>query len=228
LKSPERRRELIRLALEKRLRDVRQSIGQLRPADFGEHAPFISELQAQASLTSFTSQPHQSAASGWSACDEDYLEALRTLAQGKELSTRSTDAPLAEPFLASLYEARRDKTTRLRLLMERYGCPLNITADSEAGVREHLLERLMVQDRARVESGAIEIAGDEDVLLKLSLLAVYAAQTDDLRYLDALNYYYELFAERGGDEKGSSTLLASYLGLYARALDTWLNRHLSE
>ena len=86
----------------------------------------------------------------------------------------------------------------------------------------------MVQDRARVESGAIEIAVDEDVLLKLNLLAVYAAQTDDLRYLDALNYYYELFAERGEDENQRSVLFASYLGLYARALDTWLNRQPSE
>jgi hypothetical protein len=228
LKSPERRRELIRLALEGRLRDVRQSIRQLRPADFGEQAPFVSELQAQASLTGFTSQSHQSVESGWSACDEDYLEAFRSLALGQELSTRSIDAPPVEPFLASLYEARRDRTTRLRLLAERYVCPLNITADSEDEAREHLLERLMVQDRARVESGAIEIAVDEDVLLKLNLLAVYAAQTDDLRYLDALNYYYELFAERGEDENQRSVLFASYLGLYARALDTWLNRQPSE
>jgi hypothetical protein len=229
LKSPERRRSLLRLALEKRLRDVCRSIRQLRPNGFGEHAPFVSELQAQASSTSFThTRLPQSAASGWSACDEDYLEALRALALGKGLSTRSSDAPPIEPFLASLYEARRDRAERLRLLIERYSCPLNIVADSEAEVREHLLERLMVQDRAQVESGAIELTGERDALLKLNLLAVYAAHAWDLRYLDALNYYYELLTERGEHENHWSVLFISYLGLYARALNTWLNQQLSE
>lgn len=227
MKSPERRRELIRLALEKRLGEVCRSIRHLRPADFGEHAPFVSELQALS--TGFTHiRAPQSAAGRWSACAEDYLAALRALALGKELSTRSIDARPVESFLASLYEARRDRTERLRLLMERYSCPLNIVIDSELEVREHLLERLMVQERAQVERGAIEIVDDEDLLLKLNLLAVYSAHAGDLRYLDALNYYYELFTERGGGEKRWSALFASYLGLYARALNAWLNRQLSE
>jgi hypothetical protein len=239
LKSLSRRVELVRVALGARLRDVCQSIRQLRPSDFGEHDWFIQELQAQASSSGTilvaARQRQITTNTGWFTCDRDCLEALCMLALGEDLTAASSeagngssDAPPVEPFLASLYAAKRDPAQRQRLLLERYGCPLNIAADSEARAREHLLERLMVQDRARVESGAIDAADNPDVLLKLNLLAVYAARATDLRYVDALNYYYELFMGRDEHEKRSSPLFASYLGLYARALYAWLNQQLSE
>jgi hypothetical protein len=231
LKSHERRRELIRAALEKRLRAVCESIRQLRPADFGEHERFVYKLQAKtvpAKLSSAELPQSVRASSGWLICDSDCLESLRRLSLGEELPASLIAAPPAAPFLSSLYAARRDPLERFRLLVERYGCPLNIAADSEQGAREHLLECLMVRERAQVESGAVEAAGNDDLLLKLNLLAVYAALGEDLRYLDALNYYYELFITRGKREGGSSPLFASYLGLYAHALYVWLNQQLSE
>lgn len=225
---PSRRKELIRAALRKRLDELcRERAPALRPADFGAHAPFVSGLQAR--LTALrpesTVAEHQPAPGSWTEWEGDCAEALRKIALGEILTTRLSEARPVEPFMASLYEVRQNPGERFTLLMGRYACPLNIALDGEREVREHLLERLMVQDRARVEGGKSNDVYIDDVLLKLNLLAVYAARADDLRYLDALNYYYEL------DESLKLTgaeawLLASYLGLYANALHSWLNRKL--
>ncbi|HEX8177611.1 MAG TPA: hypothetical protein VF543_21155 [Pyrinomonadaceae bacterium] len=225
---PSRRKELIREALLERLGRLRlERVAALRPADFGAHAPFVSELQAR--MASLKPEPdgtqRQPMPGGWIEWEGDCAEALRKLALGEALPTRLSEARPAAPFLASLNEVRRKPRERFRLLTERYACPLNITLDVEREAREHLLERLMVQDRARVESGKADSVCLDDALLKLNLLAVYAAQTDDLRYLDALNYYYEL-DERLKLTEAEPWLLASYLGLYANALHSWLNRKL--
>ncbi|HYO91738.1 MAG TPA: hypothetical protein VEQ40_08885 [Pyrinomonadaceae bacterium] len=225
------RKELIRTALMERLGQLRsERIAALRPQDFGAHAPFVSELQARISALSMEAASagyHQPTtdAGGWTEWAGDCLEALRRLALGEALTTTSSAAVPVEPFLASLYEVRRKPHERFRLLVERYACPLNITRDGEREVREHLLERLMVQDRALVESGHMDGVSVDDVLLKLNLLAVYAARSEDLRYLDALNYYYE-FHERLNPAGTQKWLLASYLGLYAGALIAWLNQRL--
>lgn len=138
------------------------------------------------------------------------------------METRPGPRPPVEPFVASLHAARRKPEERFRLLIERYSCPLNIALGEESEIREHLLERLMVQDRAKFESKAPDISLD-DVLLKLNLLAIHAARSDDLRYLDALNYYYEL-QEDWKSFGPEPWLLASFLGLYAGALYAWLNQ----
>jgi len=226
---PSRREELLRAALTERLDELcRERVAALHTAETNAHAAFVSELQAHVTglrNESTATAQQQPAPGGWTEWEGDCPEALRRLSLGKALRAHSTPAPPAEPFLASLYEVRRKPTERLRLLAERYACPLNITCDSEREVREHLLERLMVQDRAQVESGRAESLSPEDVLLKLNLLAVYAAHTDDLRYLDALNYYYEL-DERLKLTGAEAWLAASFLGLYAGALTRWLNRKL--
>lgn len=222
-------RELILAALRVRLKELcAERIARLRPASFGAHALFVSELQT--SFSKPESNPAQltrtaTARSGWVEWEGGCHEALRRLAAGETLETRPGTEPPVEPFAASLYEARRKPEERFRLLTERYRCPLNIAADKERDVREHLLERLMVQERAQVESGSRRSISIEDVLLKLNLLAVYAARSDDLRYLDALNYYYEL-QESWNPSGPEGWLLASYLGLYARALSAWLNQRL--
>jgi hypothetical protein len=61
---------------------------------------------------------------------------------------------------------------------------------ASATVAEEALRRLMVNDRARTERG--ETVDLEGVFARLELVAVYANHTDDLRFLDALNYYFEL------------------------------------
>ena len=98
----------------------------------------------------------------------------------------------------------------------RYRHPLNIAAPSEDEVREHLLERLMVSDRARIEQNASVDA--DDLLLKLNLIAINASLSRDLRYLDALNYYYELLPAAWYPESPQNWLRGSFLTFYARAL----------
>ncbi|HEX8749160.1 MAG TPA: hypothetical protein VF717_18430 [Pyrinomonadaceae bacterium] len=225
---PSRRTELIRSALHERLGQLlAERVASLRPTDFGAHAPFVSELQSR--MASLRLEPTvarlQPMPGGWTEWEGDCAGALRKLALGEALTTGLSDARPAGPFLASLNEVRRKPRERFRLLTERYACPLNITLDGEREVREHLLERLMVQDRAQVEGGRLESLAVDDVLLKLSLIGIYAAQADDLRYLDALGYYYELY-ERLKLTEAEPWLLASYLGLYAHALHSWLNRKL--
>ena len=109
---------------------------------------------------------------------------------------------------------------RVELLTARYRHPLNIAASSEHRVRERLLERLMVADRARIEQNSLQLLNADELLLRLNLIAIYASFTTDLRYLDALNYYYELLPANWHPE---SPLRASFLNFYARALATHIN-----
>jgi hypothetical protein len=57
-----------------------------------------------------------------------------------------------------------------------------------------------------------------ELLLLLNLCAVHACTTNDLRFLDALNYHYELLPANWHPASQHAWLLVSYFGLYARAL----------
>ena len=109
---------------------------------------------------------------------------------------------------------------RFELLTTRYLHPLNVAAPSEHRIREHLLERLMVADRARIEQHSLHLLNPDDLLLRLNLIAIYASFTTDLRYLDALNYYYELLPS---DWCSNNSLRLSFLNFYLRALATHIN-----
>jgi hypothetical protein len=74
----------------------------------------------------------------------------------------------------------------------------------------------MTQHRSSVE-GAV-VVDNEDLCLCLNLLAVNALFTTDLRYLDALNYFYEKLPARTALQSDRSLLKVSYLVLYATAL----------
>jgi len=63
----------------------------------------------------------------------------------------------------------------------------------------------------------------DDLLLRLNLIAIYASFTIDLRYLDALNYYYELLPSAWRPES-HSWLRVSFLNFYARALAVHVTR----
>ena len=105
------------------------------------------------------------------------------------------------------------------LLTERYAWPLNFSFPPEDDIREYLLMRLMTADRARIESSSAD-AVNTDLLLKLNLISVHAATATDLRFLDALNYYYELLATTKFPESQHAWLLISWFALYARALNS--------
>lgn len=229
------REAIIRSALSERLREVWQRrIKQLVPGDYGPRAHLASQLQAQISKASeqaFPSTFHRAVASTrWFTWEGDCATALMHLSCGVHFPLREcSDAPPAEPFMAELRAVRRNGGKRFELLMKRYACPLNVLKDSEQEAREHLLETLMVQDRARIEKSSITAAGSYDVLLKLNLLAVYAGASADLRYMDALNYYYEILPERWMKQSECAPwLYVTYLGLYARTLKAWLERKFSE
>ena len=155
----------------------------------------------------------------WLDCDFNCLDALATLAGEKRIAATESPRPDTGDFLKELKAAARRPDERVRLLLTRYRHPLNIAANSEALVCEHLLERLMVADRAQAERQSITILNEPDLLLKLNLIAIKSAHCDDLRYLDALNYIYELSPPDWLPKSEYAWLFGTFLIFYARALE---------
>lgn len=150
-----------------------------------------------------------------SSCDS--LTAIRILARDEEIECIDVEPPVST-FFDDLHAARRDPYQRFQLLTMRYRHPLNIAAPSEDKVREHLLERLMVNDRASLEQDSFDLVDADDLLLKLNLIAISASVSHDLRYLDALNYYYELLPAAWYPESPQNWLRVSFLMFYVRTL----------
>ena len=141
------------------------------------------------------------------------------LARGEKILETGSTPPDANEFLADLKRTAREPVERFRLLLTRYGHPLNIALSSEATICEHLLERLMVVDRSRAEQQSVDALYEPDVLLKLNLLAIKSALCNDLRYIDALNYVYELIPVAWRPKSEYAWLFVTYLIFYARALE---------
>lgn len=219
-------RELIVNVLTDRFRELcSHRFAKLIPAEFGEMSGFVArvrELYIDASAIE-SSEPSSSLtiANGWVQSDTDCLTALRQLALGEPLNLATSQQPSTIQFFEQLQSARTHPDQRFQLLANRYACPLNFAAPSEKNIREHLLERLMVQDRVRVEKGLLAGVHSNDLLLKLNLIAVYAPRSTDLRFLDALNYYYELLPANWRPHVQNNWLLVSYFALYARSLTAW-------
>ena len=150
-----------------------------------------------------------------SSCES--LAAIRILARDEEIECVDVEPPVST-FFDDLHASSRDPYQRFKLLTMRYRHPLNIAAPSENDVREHLLERLMVSDRARIEQNSLHLLDAGDLLLKLNLIAINASVSHDLRYLDALNYYYELLPADWYPESPQNWLRVSFLTFYVRAL----------
>jgi diadenosine tetraphosphatase ApaH/serine/threonine PP2A family protein phosphatase len=179
------------------------------------------ELIAKASgdYQSIASLPRLTAPHVWMEADAECLASLRALCLGQHVDGRPGPGMLeAKPFVALLEAHRRQPQESFRLLAERYAYPLNITLEGEEEIREYLLMRLMVQDRVRLLKHSVREMDTDELLLKLNLLAVHAALSPDLRYLDALNYYYELLPAEWETAREHAWLSVSYLTLYAHAL----------
>jgi hypothetical protein len=154
----------------------------------------------------------------WTTSDLDCRRSLL----GYRPELRSGEQSPGEPFMKLLTASRADPRRRIQLLAERYSSPLNFTLPFEDEVREYVLMRLMTRDRAGLEKDSgVDVNGD-DLLLKLNLVAVMAARTTDLRFLDALNYYYELPRALWPTRACDDSLMASYHALYAQALAAWI------
>jgi len=154
----------------------------------------------------------------WFASTSDSLTAIRALAADEPIECNETAAPDEPNFFDALRASNRDQQGRFELLTSRYLHPLNIATPSEVQIREHLLERLMVADRSRIEQGSLPLLNVDDLFLRLNLIAIYASFTTDLRYLDALNYYFELLPADWYPKSPHDWLRLSFLNFYARAL----------
>ena len=213
------RHELISNALTERLRELRAVVAQLEPADFREMSTFVSNVQqliaeaADGELPNGLNEPTE-----WMKSDSDCLSSLRKLALGESIQFHGGEQPQTASVLRELRSKPNESDRRFQLLAQRYACPVNFALATENEAREFVLERLMVQDRKRVEKDSIDVAGIDDLLLRLNLIAVYAALNSDLRFLDALNYYFELIPSNWRPHAQHDWLMVSYFALYARAL----------
>jgi hypothetical protein len=215
---------LISQALGRRLVEVCKRVGRLDPERFGEAREFVSAVRASfrnelpAKLKSRF--PSLAIHDHWTEAESDSLTAIRLVSLGAEKAMAPAPAPPTAPFLEKL-KATPGGVPLFQLLTERYANPLNFLFAPEDEVREHLLMSLMVSDRRRIEGGTIAPSDADDVLLKLNFVSLGAAATNDLRFLDALNYYYELLPPAWHPDAENRWLLPSWLALYARALISW-------
>lgn len=200
------------------------------PEQFGSMSAFVAQTRERI-LNAHREDSTAASLRIWNAphvwVDEgspDCLASLRSLClvEKASASTNTAGADVnasATMFIETLERCRQQPQERFRLLTERYRYALNITIPSEEAIREYLLMRLMVQDRARILKRSAQSSDSDDLLLKLNLLALHAALVPDLRYLDALNYYYELLPAEWNPRLGQHAwLLVSYLALYAHVL----------
>jgi hypothetical protein len=150
----------------------------------------------------------------WTECDASLPECLISIGVGENIGCRP--APAEPPGFACVDFKKLSGKDRREALCLRYRCPLNIGLESESEIAEELLRQLMVADRARLEAEAeFDV---HDVLLKLNLTAIRAGTKRDLRFLDALNYFYEL-PQRSLARLGRNPhFLAGWLCNYAQLL----------
>jgi len=152
----------------------------------------------------------------WMNCNASFTDSLRAIALARKVEHRPSNTPPDRLSLANFNTLSRNE--RIEVLCDRYRCPLNIGLPSESDVAEELLRQLMVPDRAKLEAGK---EFDVDfVLLKLNLAGVRAMMTRDLRFLDALNYFYELPRRSLVRLRASPHFLAFWLCIYGQLLCT--------
>lgn len=213
------RQQIIVNALRQRYGEVCNAASQLAPNAFGEMTDFVSHLRKQL-ITAPEGQQFRkwTAPETWFESKCDSLTAIRALAADEQVDCIEAAPPEELGFFDDLLASIREPQRRFDLLTTRYLHPLNVAASSEHRVREHLIERLMVPDRSRIEQHSLHLLNADDLLLRLNLIAIYASFTTDLRYLDALNYYYEFLPSAWYPDSPHNWLRVSFLSFYSRAL----------
>ena len=216
--------EPIAAAVTRRLNEVCERVTRLDPERFGDAGLYLSSvkevLRGQRSdltrkLSPFTPVKE------WVAAGTDCLTALRLLSLHGQQTKSAAPNPPVDEFLDQLKTKTSVREKLFASLADRYSWPLNFSAETESEVREYLLLRLMTSVRGQIEKTSLPPADAEDLLLQLNLISVHACARTDLRFLDALNYYYELLPATLYPESEHAWLLVSWLALYARALTAW-------
>jgi hypothetical protein len=216
------RRELISNALKERFKEVSEGrIPRLEAAASGP-ASFFAEVREKLSAISSADANdlivRRRGPDSWTTSPAGCRRSLMALSLGVPFDFQPGERPPLEPFMGLLNASRADAEVQVQLLSERYSDPLNFALPEEAEAREYVLARLMSHDRAQVERGRGGRFNRDGLLLKLNLVAVVGSRTADLRFLDALNYYYELGPAWTSPAGHDDTLLASYFALYAQTL----------
>jgi hypothetical protein len=216
------RRQLIAEALRARFRELcERRIASLKAEEFGEHSSFVSRVQQQftnAEPGMFRNPQLQWSSNTWQQSELFGPAAWQALALGELVFTGEVEIPPVDQFFQQLKAARKNEEQSLELLRSRYSCPINFTCAGEHDVREFVLQGLMVRDRRQIEESSLASAENDYLWYRLNLIAVHAAASDDLRFLDALNYYFELIAHGRKVRSENNWLFVSFLALYARAL----------
>ena len=212
---PDRRRAILHAGLLQRRAELRTGWHGLLSAEC------LKQLGSKAAkVVSFLSGPdafcdwQTAPALQWADCDASLQEYLIAIGVGETVACRRS---AAEPIVWSCADLKRlSVKDRVEALRIRYRCPVNIGARSESLIAEELLRQLMVADRTKLEAEAdFDV---DDVLLKLNLTAICARIKRDMRFLDALNYFYELPRRSLVRLRQNPHFLAGWLCLYAQLL----------
>lgn len=215
-------------ALRQRLGELcKTSADRIPPSHFGDQSPFaaqVKEILQSEKVSPWTEIPGTDLASPprWIDCEDDGLVLLRRLALGEHLSVGFKDTSPQESAAVFLEGLHKNKSEWFRLLSQRYRCPFNLRLDSEKDIAEFLLYQLMVPKRVKLDKGKLDSLNHDELLLMLNFVAVHAAGSQDLRFIDSLNYYYERLPVSWRPEGGHPWLLISFYALYARALASGL------
>lgn len=219
--SPDRR---IAQALQQRLGELRKSSAdRISPNRFGDQSSFATQVQ-EILQSENTSQWMENTAidasspPGWINSEEDGLAFLRLLALGESPQVDFKDADPEENADAFLKMLHENKSEWFQLLIRRYRCPFNLCLESEKEIVEFLLYQLMVPKRVKLDKGNLGSLDHDELLMMLNFIAVYAAGSPDLRFIDSLNYYYERVPANWRPKGAHPWLLISFYALYARAL----------
>jgi len=141
-----------------------------------------------------------------------------------EVEGATTAPQAAVGFVSHLNRRECTRDERFLALSERYEAFADFCLETEAEVREYVLVRLMVNDRPALESTSGTRVPSRDTLLMLNLAAQYATGSPDLRFLDALNYYFEMLADLISADGERDELITSFLVRYKKALTSTLER----
>ena len=212
---PDSRRAILRASLLQRRAELRKGWHRfIRPECLSDLGPPGAKV---ASFLSGQDTFYEWQAVGgftWTDCDASLSECLISIGVGESLACYPSTAE-PPPFSQADVKKLSEKA-RVDLLRIRYRCPLNIGRQGESDIAEELLRQLMVADRTKLERG-LEFEAD-DVLLKLTLIAIRALMKRDLRFLDALNYFYELPQRSLARLQRNPHFLAAWLCIYAQLL----------
>lgn len=214
------RRRLISDAIGRRFREVcDRRISSLSPDDFGAQSSFVKRVQQQfRDATTTTLRGQFNSFQTWQQSNPSGLMALQALSFSELIVTPGAEPTHVYEFLEKLKSARKNASHSIELLITRYACPVNFSCPGETAVRESVLEGLMIRDRKRIEENSLASSDMDHLWYRLNLVAGHSQASHDLRFLDALNYYFEYIPDNWRPRAENNWLFVSYLALYARAL----------